>query len=335
MEMNRGWRSGAWIALVAVFLRDLWDSFPLPAGHLPCAVVAAVVAFAAFASALVLMPESVDVLWRNRALLTPLALVIVAFRVLGWLAGLPAIGSVLTPSIPIKVATVSVALSGYVAIGIVLHVLYAAWTTRTLVDLVRRGTLDLSRSWHKAVRRLWPVFFAEAAALATILIGCGVALLFLPSLGGVALIPMLILALVINFTTAAALPVACEGDFGALRTLKTGLAVSVANLGQWWILVLLQMLILGAVTFFFRSTFNGSNIDWGVNAFWTGAYEDESRWYTKAIAAFGTARVPIVASLLQFVLAVFAVALKLAIVQRMPPLVQPNETQPVTADAVR
>jgi hypothetical protein len=87
------------------------------------------------------------------------------------------------------------------------------------------------------------------------------------------------------------------------------------------------MVLLGLV-FYYRSSWqegnhHHTNVSMNVNVFWSGGYGDESHWYGKLAAAYGTTPVPVVLTLLKLLFAVLAVGIKIALLQRWQPAVTP------------
>jgi len=151
-------------------------------------------------------------------------------------------------------------------------------------------------------------------------------LLLMPVVGFVALVPLLIFGVAWNFATAAALPLAWQAQAGFWHSFRTSISISLANLGRWWLLLLAQMLLLGLVFFYYSSGGGHTNASWSVNVFWTGGYEVDCRWYGKLAEACHSSKLPFVTTLLVLIFGAFAVAIKVAIVQRLqpePPLATP------------
>jgi hypothetical protein len=126
-----------------------------------------------------------------------------------------------------------------------------------------------------------------------------------------------------NLATAALLPAALGEEF--LRfgpALRTGVRVSWSSRGRWWKLVVMQMVLLGWVTFISLSyteerpggSTTRSVTNWSVNAFWTGGYEDECRWYGKLQEALQAPGLAAVSTALALVFGVLAIGIKLAVV---------------------
>jgi len=325
-------RQVALAGLAAVLLVDFYLSVRLGVGLGLGSVVLLVFTIAAVLVSLVLMPGAAGTLLRNKNLLVLLALVTVAGRLLEWLAAAPVLGALLRPSFPLHFLNLSFALSLHFLLRIALAVAYATWMTAAVLDLVCRGNGDPCPVLPAALGRFWRVLGLEFIGWAAVMVATGALLLLMPVVGFVALVPMLVFAVGWNFATAAVLPVACREQSGFWDSFRAGVAVSLAHLRKWWLLLLAQMLLLGLVFFYYSHWSQGgsahTNVSWTVNAFWTGGYEDECRWYGKLAEASHTAKLPFVETLLTLLFGALAVALKLAIVQRlqpkMPPVITPQ-----------
>ena len=168
----------------------------------------------------------------------------------------------------------------------------------------------------------------------------GALLLLMPVMGFIALVPMLVFAVAWNFATAAVLPVAWDEESGFWHSFRAGLAVSLVNVRRWWLLLLAQMLLLGLVFFYYShwSDAGGghTNVSWSVNAFWTGGYDGQCRWYEKLAEACHTSKLPFVETLLTLLFGALTVAIKIAIVQRLqpeaPPIITPQSAADIISD---
>jgi len=137
-----------------------------------------------------------------------------------------------------------------------------------------------------------------------------------------ALVPLAVLGVVWNFATAAVLPVAFEEAEGFCRSFRAGAATSLGNLRKWWLLLLAQMLLLALVFYYYSSGGGHTNVSWSINVFWSGGYEYDCRWYGKLAQMVRSPKLPFVENLLALLFGAFAVAIKLAIVQRLRPVTQ-------------
>jgi hypothetical protein len=319
--------------LAAVLLVDLVTSLRMQAGLGLGVVMLLVFPVAVALVSLLLMPNAAGTLVRNKDLLVPLALVTAAGRLLEWLAAAPILSALLTPAFPLHLLNLSIGISLNFLIRIALAVAYATWMTALVLELVRTGHGDPCRVSSAVPGRFCRMLGLEFIGWAAILLATAALLLLMPVLGFFALAPMLVCAGLWNYATAAVLPVAWQEASGFWQSFRAGVAVSLANLRKWWLLSLAQMLLLGLVFFYYsRSGGGGSshtNVSWSVNAFWTGGYEGDCRWYDKLSEALHTSKLPLVETLLSLLFGAFAVAIKIAIVQRLQPET-PRVTPPAT-----
>ena len=102
-----------------------------------------------------------------------------------------------------------------------------------------------------------------------------------------------------------------------MSAFRAGVSASLANVHRWGLLLIAQMLLLGLVIYYYRSSGGTSNSDFAVNTFWTGGYESDCRWYPSVAKRFNTYTMPLFETLLSLVFGSFAVAIKLAITQRL------------------
>jgi hypothetical protein len=325
-----------WVALIGlgvVLVSDLVVSLPWKPRQgyglvllvFACAVVALV--------SLILMPRAAGALVRHKDLLIPLALLVVALQLLAWLTALPLLGALLTPAWPLHLFNWSFALSLHLLITIGLFIAYATWMTAAILAFVRTGQNNPCAVWPAAVKQFWRVFGLEIIGVTVVLLGTGALLALLPVFGWLALVPMAAFAVAWNFATAAVLPVAFDEELGFWAALRAGVQVSLVNLRKWWLLLLAHMLLLGLFIFFYSRWNEGgtqhANVSWHVNVFWTGGYEDGCRWYGKLVDVYKTSKLPFVETLLGLLFGAMAVAVKIAVVQRLqgkasadvPPLV--------------
>ena len=337
--MNSPLQPLRWVALLGVacvLVARVVQSFPLaPLWWIGLLLLAALTVAVALVAVL-LMPRAAGTLARNLDLLIPLGLLLLAQEALALLTKLPLLGTVFGASHSLNFLNLSFGLSLHWLVGLALAVAYATWVTAAIVHLVRAGQPDLCAVVPNAFRR-----FLHVAGL--MFVGwCGVFVLL--TLMGLAMRFMNWFALVLglpaiiawNFATAAVLPVAMLTDGGFLSTLRAGGMASLANLRRWWGLLLAQMLLLGLVFFGYASFHSGNshstNWNWSVNTFWTGGYHNTCQIYPKLIATFKTQPVPLISEILVLLFAVLAVAVKLAIVQRLVPEGSAIEQPPVIGE---
>ncbi len=321
----------ALVGLAAVLLVDFVLSLRVQAGLGLGVVMLLVFPIAVALVSLALMPCAAGILFRNKDLLVPLALVTIAGRVLGWLTAAPILGALLRPSFPLHLLNLSFGVSLGFLLRIALAVAYASWMTAAVLELVGAGNGDPCRVLTAALGRFWQVLGLEFIGWAAVMAATAAVLLLMPVMGFFALVPMLLFAVAWNFATAALLPVAWPGEAGFWLSFRAGVSVSLANLRQWRLLLLAQMLLLGLIFFSYSHWSGGggqTNVSWSINAFWTGGYEDNCRWYGKLAEALHTSTLPFVETLLSLLFGAFAVAVKITIVQRLQ-----GETPPVMPSA--
>jgi hypothetical protein len=58
-------------------------------------------------------------------------------------------------------------------------------------------------------------------------------------------------------------------------------------------------------------------MSWSVDALWTGGYESDCKWYGKMTGTLEIGRLPFVEPVLALLFGAFAVAVKIAIVERL------------------
>ena len=325
-------RRVALVGLAVVLLVDAVLSLRSRGGWGLGVVMLCLFPIAVAAVSLVLMPGAAGTLFQNKDLLVPLALVVIASNVLGWLSAAPLLGMLLRPSFPLHLFNLSFALSLSFLLHIALAVAYATWITAALLELARTDNGDPGRVLPAAWRRFWRVLGLEFVGWAAVMVVTSVLLLTMPVLRFFALVPMAVFGVAWNFATAAVLPVAFEGEGGFWRSFRAGVTTSLGHLNKWWLLLLAQMLLLGLVFFYHSSSPGHTNVNWSVNVFWTGGYDNDCRWYGKLAEMLHTSKLPFVETLLSLLFGAFAVAIKIAIIQRLQPTTQSALPPVIPAD---
>ena len=322
--MNSHLRTLRWIAALAVavvVLSSLNSSFPLKPRQWICLLLFGVIAALVAAVALRLMPRAVGTLVRQPDLLVPLGLVTAANLVLDWVAKLPLLGALFSHSANVPVLKVSFSLSILFLLRLALAAAYATWVTHAILACVRAGEGNPCAVVPAAQRSFPRALGLMAVGWGVVFVLLSLWLVLLPVLGQMTFVLMGITAVAWNFATAAVLPVALQTDGDFWTGLRAGMAASLANVRRWCLLLVTHMFLLGVVMFFHVSYQEGntrhSNTSWNVNTFWTGAYENDCHWHGKLAAAFRSEPLPLVSTLLGLLFAVMAVAIKVAIVQRL------------------
>lgn len=310
-------RRGALIGLGLVLIVDFLLSTRVRSGTGLGFVVLLVVGGAVFATARFLMPEAAGAVFRNKDLLVPLALVLVLGKILTWLSAAPVLGALLNPSLPLHLFNLSLSLSLGFLLQIALTVAYAAWMTAGLWEFSRTGQSDPVQSWPKVTTTFWRCFGLEFIGWAATLVVTALVLMTMPALGFVALVPLAAFALVWNVATAAVLPVGLEHPGNFWESFQAGVRVSLAEWRKWGGLLLVQLVLLGWIFFYYSSRHGNTNMSWSVNVFWTGGFEADCKWYGKLADVYKVSQLPLVDTLLTLLFGAFAVAIKLAIVQRL------------------
>jgi hypothetical protein len=293
----------------------------------------------------VLADESDDLL-RHTDLLVPLGLLVTASATVNILATLPVAATLLTASWPVNILAISFALSVSLIFMLLLSAVYIGWTTVLIFQLVVRGQTNLLEAL--AIIHLW---FWRVLALE--FFGWGVIFSFFGAMLATGIVSMLfaviitgIASLLWNLTTAALLPVALADPRPFQEALRHGFDVSLAGMNKWASLVIVQMLLLGWVTFVHVSyttreekhsnttyTESGLNSEttrfettnsvsttqhtktnWSVNSFWTGGYADGCKWHESLMKALDAPQMPLIDSLLTLLFALLAIAIKFRII---------------------
>lgn len=308
----------AWIGLSVVLFVDFIRSMGSPGGMALGIAVFLVFLLAVGLSSALLMRDPAAVL-SNSDLLVPMVLAMVAGKLIGWLAAAPVLGLLLTPSWSLNLFGLHLGLSLAFLLHAALAVAYATWMTGTLLEFARTGNSDPCRVLSVIPSRCWRVLGLSFIGWAAVMLGMSVMILLTPVLMYFAIGLMAVGGVLWNLGTAALLPVAFEAEGGFWRSFRAGILSSLAGLGGWWLLLLAQMLLLGLVIFMVTHNGGGTNMNWSINVFWTGGYENDCRWYARVAEAFRCPKLPFVETLLTLLFSAYAVAIKLAIVRRLPP----------------
>ncbi len=323
-----------WVAIIGTSVVFLWRATSLSRmqPRQDWGIVVVIVAVLAVGlTCLMLMPVATGRLRRHMDLLLPFGLYVIAQALLGGLAAIPIVSSLLTPSWSLKILSLSFSLSLIFVLQIALAVVYAAWTTILILQAVRQDHVDPIRGLAAMPNCFWGVFGAEALGWTVLFAGLAIAI----TLGAVA-IPLALIAIAVfsvvwNLMTTALLPVvvAERRPFG--ESVREGIRISWEGKSRWWLPVVAQMVLLGWVTLIVVSytsnprpgSFSTQNkTAFGINGFWTGGYDNECQWHTKLMATVEAEPLPLAEFLLGAVFAVLAIVVKLEITARVYPAMQ-------------
>jgi hypothetical protein len=289
-------------------------------------IVLALAGLAVGVTLAVLLPRAAGRLLRHKDLLVPLGLYISAEALVMSVALIPVAATVLHAAWPVSLFAITISLSLLFAIQLLLAAVYATWTTVLVVQTVREGRVDLVGGFTDLRRCFLRVFGAAAIGWAVLFAGLAGAIALGASAIALALLLIGAGSLVWNLATAALLPavVAERGSFGA--ALRQGFRLSSIGLRRWWLPVVVQMALLGWVTYIHisyttspqpGSTTTQTKTNWQVSGFWTGGYENTCRWHGELMKAVEAEPLPLVSTLLGMLFAVLAIALKLRIMAEM------------------
>jgi hypothetical protein len=263
--------------------------------------------------------ESWNTLWRHADLLVPLGVVSLVLAARNWLLQFGSIGSVLESSREVVLINFTLHLSLGLLLEMVIWVAFAAWQTGLLLQWVRTASLPTLSPFPLLSRNFWP-------ALACLGIGVTVLMLLLIPVLAVAAgsmvlaIPLLgLLAVGWNMATLALLPVCLAENGPLLQRIRSGFRTSWKNKRRWagWLIV--HLLLLGVFVAARASTSTQSSsttsVGYSINAFWVGGYENNCRWLTIYMDQVKSPALPLVATSLQLLFLVLAVAIKLALIR--------------------
>jgi hypothetical protein len=271
---------------------------------------------------LFVVSEATRRLGRHPDLLVPLGLFFTAEGLLGLLLTIPIISAVFSPAWNLNVLAIGASLSLNFLVRVALAVAYAGWTTALIVQAVRQDRVDLLE-----VPFGLPKWFLRA--LGAEMIGwCTLFAVLIPAITlGAVILPLTLLliaafSLFWNLLSAGLLLVVMTERESFVDAVRSGLRIGWTRMGRWWFPVVIQMVLLGWLTVIYVSyTSNpqpgsyttNTKSDVSINAFWTGGYENSSRWHTKLMAAVETEPLPLVEFLLGGVFGILAIVIKLRI----------------------
>jgi hypothetical protein len=280
------------------------------------------------------------------SLLVPLGLLVICEALLGWVAAFPPLRALFVPFAKLEFARLTFALSIGFVLMIIANVLYAAWVTKQVLNVALLGNGDLLAGiW--GMRWIGHVFLVLLIGWSVLFAGMAVAMLF--ATASVFFAAMLLggFTLIWNLLTAGMLPAVFDPRRGFPAALTGAFQASLAGLGRWWYVVFAQLLLLGFATLVHVSftktttqqrggmtqtnTEHVSRTNWGVNGFWVGGYENDSRWHTAVMGAADAPRLAPVSTLLALLYGVLAIAVKLKIARGLYPAGLPAMEGPAEA----
>lgn len=271
-----------------------------------------------------IFPAALARLLGYKDLLVPLGLLVFAEGVLGWLLFVPAVATMLSHAWPVKFAGLGLSLSAAFVITIFLNVAYASWTTTLILNLIRRGQGDLVEGLVGLRLWFWRVLGLESVGWTVLFAGVAAAVLLAPDAMPVAIFIIGVGSVLWNLATAALLVVALDRGLRFWPAFRRGVRVSWRAKRRWWKPVLIQMILLGWVTYLsvsYSETHGSGHVtqhtstNWSVNGFWTGGYENECRWYGKLLETLNAPKLAAVATALGLIFGVLAIAVKLRIAE--------------------
>jgi hypothetical protein len=288
-------------------------------------IVLFLMGLAALGFLMLVTPRAIGIITRHPDLLVPLGVTTALGGAVDWLGSRPGFAAVATPLWHGSLLGLSLAISAAVLIAIVLAVLHAGWTTALILQAVTRGRIDLLAPLANPGRWFLRTFAALTVGVAGLMLLVVVALAVAAVALPLGLILIAVGSLVWNLSTAALLPATLRSRGPLAQCLAEGFRESRRGLRRWWGVVVLQMILLGWVTFLhFSYTINEpgrttsySTTNWNVNGFWTGGYEAGCKWYEQVAKVAQTETLPPVVTLLGLLLGIVAVAVKLTVAQRM------------------
>jgi hypothetical protein len=300
-------------------------------------VIVLVIEFVAVGLALmVLLPNETRRLLRNKDLLIPLGLYVAAQGLLAVMLEVQALAALLAPTWSMKVLSISITLSLGFVIQLVLGVIYAGWTTVLVLQVVREERVDAVGAFAGFGQWFLRVLATEFIAWVVLFICLAIAIALGSASIELALILIAACSVVWNLSTAALLlfMVSERRSFGV--SFREGIRVSWNRKSRWWVPVVVQLVLLGWVTFIYieytssprpGTTVTHTKTNWRVNGFWTGGYESDCRWHTDLMRTVEAEPLPIINTLLGLLFAVFATVIKLRIAEVIggPAIVPQNE----------
>lgn len=262
--------------------------------------------------AFLFLREGCRALVRNPGLLLPRGILALISAVLGWAVAWQAFYRITT----LDFLGITLSLSAFFVLLLALHVLYAAWVTRTLLEGDAPPAATFDRFWRDVPRTALVMLAGQVGVLG----GASLALAAGPQ-GGLLLIPAV--GFLWNGLTYAALPACLAAD-----SLRAGVraTLAAARSPRIWGILLLHSLLSGAVIYLYASGTRVSDDGrtrtvftregWYTQAEWLGAYEDNFHWHDKLMANVVEGRaLPLAVFWLGILGAAFAIVVKAEVVR--------------------
>ncbi len=258
-------------------------------------------------------------------LLVPIGIVLPIDVVLTWLADTPKLNAIMQPIASLALWGIGIAVSFPFASNIALWTMLAAWQTDLLLRAQSNpGPLDLA-PWAPIRRGFWRAFGALAIGAGGMAL-CSVPLVALlgpSSFSGFA-VGLLVVAVFWNLATFAILPWVMHSPEGFAIAVKTGIRESWRRKWRWSPLIVAQLLMLGAMTYY--SYRRGGSSSWSFNVHnpWVGGYECRTNWYADHQAWAKVPESPFAVAVLKLAFLALAVAVKVSVLTDL--LAKPEST---------
>jgi hypothetical protein len=312
---DRRWRisalAGTGVALLLALIRsgsvteqDLGFAFWILVAWL----VAMAIVFRTGRRALIARPE----------LLVPVGIVVPISVLVDWLAAAPRLERIMQPIASVSLWGLGFALSISSALNIALWTMFAAWQTDLLIRAqASPNPVDLA-PWTPIRRCLWPAFGALAIGAG------GLQVLSMPLVKMFSGGPiegftfcLLLVTLVWNVLTFALLPWIIQSPEPFAAAIKSGIRQSWRQKWRWSPLAILQLLLLGAMTYYSYSGYGSSSWSFNVHNPWVGGYECRTNWYVDHQEWLKLPSSPFAETLLMLAFLVLAVAVKISVIKTL------------------
>ncbi len=319
--LARTLRRLALVGVVGSLTLALGMSFPLAprqgSGFLMLAILAPVALLAMAVS----MPRGVRDLWRHPGLLVPLGLYLLAVALLDLLGTVPLLTAPLLNFPGLPLASFGLSLSVVFLIGVFLAVVHDTWQTLLIRETVGRGRCDPGAALLEVRRWFWRMAGLESLCWAMLLMIGGAIVatmstprpnMFLMTIG------IVVFTLVLNLGTGALLLAALDPRLTYWGSVRQGVRRSWQTRSRWAGPMIVQLLLLGLLTFVavsYDDPVEGHQqvTNFNVNGMWVGGYESECRWYGLLDKSLKTRPVPVVSEVFSLIFGVMAVAMKLTV----------------------